>query len=126
MPFEYELIQWLSSQPELKDIPVSSQPPAERPHRFITVERTGGSQDALTDRPNLAVQCWARSEVEAAWMAELVANIVFPRVYELPDVAKFTVGSVYSYPLDETQPRYQLTVSAVIQKAFRQPMPSMD
>ena len=125
MPFEYELIQWLSNQPELKAIPVSSHPPAERPNRFVTVERTGGSQDALTDTPNLAVQCWARSEVEAAWMAELVANIVFPRVYELPDVGKFTVGSVYSYPLDETQPRYQLTVSAVIQKAFRQPMLGM-
>ena len=126
MPFEYELVQWLSRQPELKNIPVSSQPPAERPNRFITVERTGGSQDTLTDAPSLAIQCWARSEVEAAWVSELVMTIVFPRVYELPDVAKFTVGSVYSYPLDETQPRYQLTVSAVVQKVFRQPMPGMD
>ena len=126
MPFEYELIQWLSEQPELKSIPVASQPPAERPNRFITVERTGGSQDALTDNPRLAVQCWARREVEAAWMAELLMSIVFLRVYELPDVAKFTVGSAYPYPLDETQSRYQLTVSAVVQKAFRTPMPSMD
>ena len=119
MPFEFELIQWLSGQPELKDIPVCSQPPAERPSRFVTVERTGGGQTAILDNPSLAIQCWAPKPVEAAWVAETVARIILPRVFELADVAAFRLGSVYDYPLDETQPRYQITASAVIHKAYR-------
>lgn len=119
MPFEFELVQWLSEQPEFAEIPVSSQPPAERPKRFITVERTGGEQSAILDKPSLAIQCWAESSVEAAWLAETVVSIVLPRVYELADVGSFSIDSVYDYPLDETQPRYQITASTVVHKAFR-------
>ena len=38
VPFECELVQWLSAQPELAEIPVSTDVPANRPSKFISVE----------------------------------------------------------------------------------------
>lgn len=39
--------------------------PAERPERFLTVERTGGAGDFRMDRPTVAVQAWAPTLAEA-------------------------------------------------------------
>ena len=117
LPFECELVQWLNEQGEL-GCPCYTLVPADRPVRFITVERTGGSCGAIIDRPSLAIQCWAPTPVEAARLADTLTCAVLPSVYDLPDVGSFYVDSVYAYPLDESTPRYQLTATAVVHKAY--------
>ena len=117
LPFECELVQWLNEQTAL-GCPCYTLVPADRPDRFVTVERTGGSCGAVLDRPSLAIQCWAPTAVDAARLADTLSTVVLPSVYELPDVGYFSVDSLYAYPLDERQPRYQLTASAVVHKAY--------
>lgn len=119
IPFECELVQWLSVQPKLAEIPVSTDVPANRPSKFISIERTGGERSKILDRPELAIQCWASSSVEASELADELVDVVLPRVYVLSDVGAFSINSVYNYPLDETQPRYQITVNAVVHTAVR-------
>lgn len=119
IPFECELVQWLSAQPELAEIPVSTDVPADRPDRFVSVERTGGERTKILDRPELAIQCWAQSSVAAAELADMLVDVVLPRVYELADLGAFSINSIYNYPLDETQPRYQITADAVVHTAVR-------
>nr|WP_301888457.1 hypothetical protein [Bifidobacterium dentium] len=119
VPFECELVQWLSSQPELAEVPVSTDVPANRPSKFISIERTGGERTKILDRPELAIQCWAQSSVEAAELADMLVDVVLPRVYELADLGAFSVNSIYNYPLDETQPRHQITADAVVHTAVR-------
>lgn len=117
LPFECELVQWLNDQPEL-GCPCYTLAPADRPKRFVTVERTGGACGAIIDRPSLAIQCWAPTPVEAARLADTLSCVVLPSVYDLPDVGNFSVDSLYAYPLDEDTPRYQLTATAVVHKAY--------
>lgn len=117
LPFECELVQWLNEQGGL-GCPCYTLVPADRPKRFITVERTGGSCGAIIDRPSLAIQCWAPTPVEAARLADTLTCVVLPSIYDLPDVGSFSVDSLYAYPLDERTPRYQLTATAVVHKAY--------
>ena len=119
LPFDQELVQWLTGRPELEGIPASTLTPADRPDRFITVERTGVeyATDGI-DRPSLAIQFWAPTMTEAAQLAQLLSLRVLPAVYDLPDVGRFSVDSVYDYPLDERSPRYQITASAVVHTAY--------
>lgn len=117
LPFECELVQWLNEQPDI-GCPAYTLTPADRPARFVTVERTGGSCGAVLDRPTLAIQCWAETPVDAARLADTLSTVILPRVYDLPDVGAFSVDSLYAYPLDERSPRYQLTATAVVHKAY--------
>lgn len=119
MPFECDLVKWLNEQPELKDAPASTLVPASHPKRFITVERTGGRRTPLLDRPSLAIQCWAESQVKASDLADTLADVVLPRVYDLPYLGSFAIDSIYDYPLDGDTPRYQITASAVVHTAAR-------
>ncbi len=52
----------------LQDRPAeaSQDVPANRPARFITVERTGGPREFVRELPTYAVQCWAESRWEAS------------------------------------------------------------
>ena len=89
--------------------------PNPRPSEFVTVERTGGSDDShLIDRPTVAIQAWSTSRYAAselmlkvdAYMAEIVSDA---------RVSKCKRNSMYNYP-DDSQARYQAVYDLVVYK----------
>ncbi|MCH9275675.1 hypothetical protein JS533_005225 [Bifidobacterium amazonense] len=112
---ETQLVQWLSRQPELEGCPVSLDAPERRPERFITIERVGGAETRFIDTPTLAVQCWAGSRVKAAQLADLTKSVL-ERAWAMPNVARIDVQSTINFPLDESTPRYQITVDLTVHK----------
>lgn len=118
MGIEPTLVQWLSRQPELADVSVSMDVPQDRPERFVTVERTGGGSTTrgIIGTPTIAVQCWAGTRLEAADLADTVAGVL-GRSIELPQVKRLIINSVANFPLDETQPRYQIVADMVTQQS---------
>lgn len=118
MNVENLIVQWLAGQPEFADIPVSTDVPADRPDSFVTLERTGGNETTwgLIDRPTLAVQCWAPTRTKAGDLAETVKQVI-RRAVEIPQVKHVAIGSTANFPLDESTPRYQLTVDMTVQKS---------
>ena len=89
--------------------------PADRPERFITVERTGGARGSVTDSPMFAVQVWAESRYEAVRLAELVADELRPALLPDPRIARVSVNSVYNFPdpAGAGSPRAQVVVEIV-------------
>ena len=85
--------------------------PADRPVRFVTVERTGGGERNIVDRSTLAVQFWAESRYQASEGAHLLTQILPELAATTPLLGHCRAVSVYSFP-DERQARYQLTVEA--------------
>lgn len=95
-------------------VPAFATVPKDRPKRFVTFERTGGSIDTFRDLPTFAIQSWAQTVAEAAALADEV-RAVLPRLVELADVAKVTVGGTYNFPDPGTkQARYQTVVDLVV------------
>lgn len=85
--------------------------PANRPVRFVTIERTSGGEADLVDRPVVAVQFWAESRLAASEGAHALQRLIDMLPALEPLLGKSKVESVYNFP-DERQARYQLTVSA--------------
>lgn len=112
---ETQLAQWLSEQPELDGIPVSLDVSPQRPERFVTIERVGGGETKFIDTPMLAIQCWAGSRVKAAKLADLTKTAL-KRAWQMPNVARIDVQSTINFPLDESTPRYQITVELTVHK----------
>jgi hypothetical protein len=111
---EARLIGWLQAA----GLPAYGDVPARRPERFVTVERTGGSIDAVFDRPTWAVQVWSTSRAQASEDALVLAARLadadsgFLAGAEVCDV---DVESIYDFPdPDSGQNRYQMTVTALI------------
>lgn len=103
-------------------ITASTDVPRERPDRFVTVERVGGSETRHIARPMLAVQSWARSTTDAGNLDMLVRGLLDLMPLLAPEVALVTVESTVNDPLDDAQPRYQTTITLTIHKTLeRQP-----
>lgn len=115
LSIETTLVQFLNRQPELTGIPVSTDVPAKRPERFVTVERVGGDESPFTDRPLLAIQCWDTSRVQASFLAQRV-KVLLERATRIPAVARVRIESTLNYPLDERSPRYQITAELTVHK----------
>ena len=112
---ETALVRFLNRQPELMGIPVSTDVPAQRPERFVTVERVGGDETPFVDHPLLAVQCWDASRVEASFLAQRVKPLL-ERATRIPAVARVRIESTLNHPLDEHSPRYQITAELTVHK----------
>lgn len=95
---------------------VATEVPNPRPPRLVKVTRTGGPAEyPATDRPTLAVQCWAGTSPDASFLCRLVRALV----WALPadpthgaDVRKVVeVGGPSFFPDPTTDlPRYQFSV----------------
>lgn len=95
-----DLVSWI---PGVLGVPAYSSPPAERPARFATVQRTGGGFEVGWDTPSVAVQLWAESEHEASELAVKAARAL---VFEYParsHVRFAEVDSVYSFADPQSQ-----------------------
>ena len=114
MPFSAEsaLISWIQSE---TGVPCYGDVPKDRPGKFVTVERTGGSEGPGIGRPSLAVQVWGPSKYEASALAAEVAELLWSRAPEIPQIRSCTVNSgPYSFPdPDSYQPRYQIYIDLV-------------
>ena len=85
--------------------------PEHRPPRFVTVERTGGAERDLVDRPVLAVQLWAEDRLAASQGANALALLLEALPARVPLLGRCRVESIYNFP-DGRQARYQLVVAA--------------
>lgn len=88
--------------------------PADRPKRFITVERTGGSRDEHFDRPTLAIQVWAGSRAVASGLAYDTQRTLWDLI-DHPAVGHIHYGTLYHWPdPDSRHERYQFTVDLLV------------
>ncbi|MGE8691837.1 hypothetical protein [Bifidobacterium bifidum] len=109
------LVVFLNRWPELDGIPASTDVPAARPERFVTVERVGGAETPFLDKPLMAVQCWAATRMQASNLAQTVKHAL-ERAWLLPQVAAVRIESTVNHPLGESTPRYQITVELTVHK----------
>ncbi|WIK58859.1 hypothetical protein CJ184_006330 [Actinotignum urinale] len=109
---EKELIRFFSET--FPKITVCADVPKTRPKRFITLERTGGRQTRFLDYPQIAVQAWAESKLDASELAYQARQATLGLVLA-PWVAAVTPGGLYSFPDPESrQARYQFTLELVV------------
>lgn len=114
MNVEKLVVSWLG---EHCGVPVYGEVPSEdeKPHGvFVTVERTGGAfgKDGI-DRSMIAVQCWARSMVDASELAGKVASLA-GSIEDEPDVAECSVNSLHRHPTAKQEPRYQVVLDMAV------------
>lgn len=118
-PAERTVVDWLATAPTLKQWPASTDVPpaatAARPTRFITVERTGGTEEWFRSMPLIAVQVWATSNYEAADAATRLVLPRLKRLVELDQVAKVDVVGMSNFPAADGRPRYQILIQPIIQ-----------
>lgn len=95
-------------------VPAFADVPADRPARFVTVERTGGASDPFRDMPTVAVQCWAGTRHEASEMALAARDACLDYAGE-PGVLRCEVTGICNFPdPDSGQARYQLVAELVV------------
>ena len=81
--------------------------PTSRPSSFVTVERVGGTADAVAiERPTVAVQSWAQTRYQASELALLVDESM-RALAETPEVTRVSLNSMHNHPDVSGQPRYQ-------------------
>lgn len=86
--------------------------PARRPKRFITVERVGGDNVDVRDRPIVSVQAWDETRYSASELAAAVAAFTKSLALTHPNVARVIIESIYNNPDPASEsPRYQVNAS---------------
>ena len=101
---------WIDADPDGDGLTAYLEVPADRPQRFVTIERVGGRELEYSSRPTIAVQVWAETRWQAA---QLATGQVLPRLLDLDLLAAVTGESVIDFPDPgpPPQPRYQITIS---------------
>lgn len=111
MNIEKAIIDYL--KPLMPDVKVSGDVPNPRPKLLVTVERTGGSSDSIVlDHPQIALQCWASTRYGASELAYRVDKAM--KGFDGPEIAHIERSSLYNFPDDKGNPRYQITYEAVV------------
>ena len=90
--------------------------PKDRPDRFVTIERTGGSVIDMVDHPLIAVQTWATSQAVAE--ADACAIRMVALVGVLPEGVhsmRVNSGPYKFYDEDSDMPRYQVLYDVTCQ-----------
>lgn len=87
--------------------------PAKRPVEFVTVERTGGSHDAVAiDRPTVVIQSWSDSRLNASILAYNVNEAMLK--CDAEGVMRVSCNSMYNFPdTDSDTNRYQAVYDIV-------------
>lgn len=91
--------------------------PTTRPDRFVRVPRLGGQQASLVvDNPTIAVECWAKTDAQAAGLARLTRALIRALRGQTTagvtfyDVTEFAGPANLPDP-DSNQSRYVFTVA---------------
>lgn len=93
MTIEEYIVQYLSQQLE---IPVSGDVPSPRPASFVTVERTGGSEENLIPSATVAVQAWAPSRDTASLLCAQV-EAAMAGITARPEISACNLNSSYNF-----------------------------
>ena len=93
MNVEVAVIQFLKSQTNWT---VAGEVPADNPAKFITVERTGGAREAyVLDMSEIMVSVYHKtSKLDAANMADEIADVAHGLVVDYDDITRAKVNSV--------------------------------
>lgn len=88
--------------------------PATRPKRFLIVERVGGDQVDVRDRPRVAVGVWDESRWKASESALTVAAFLRSLAVTDPNIAKVSIESIYNNPDPASDsPRFQVNATLI-------------
>lgn len=121
MNAEKLVLDWLNTSPVLRPVTVTLNLPATASStstgRYLTVERTGGSETPFVSRPLFAVQAWAESRWEASELANRTAERI-RHVTDLDDVADVDILSITDFPSPDGRPRYQVTCQLTIKTNY--------
>lgn len=121
MNAEKLMVDWLNTSPVLRPVSATLNLPATAsstsPGRYLTVERTGGSETPFVSRPLFAVQAWAESRWEASELARKTADRI-RHVTDLDDVADVAVLSITDFPAPDGRQRYQVTCQLTIKTTY--------
>ena len=103
---------WIDTDPNGDGLTAYLEVPADRPKRFVTIERVGGSENEYSSHPTIAIQVWAETRWQAA---QLATGTLLPRLLDLDlldPIAAVGVESVIDFPDPgpPPQPRYQITI----------------
>ncbi len=95
---------------------VSTGIPSSRPPRLVRIRRTGGAQrDAVTDLPQMLVECWDTRSDLASGLGRLVRSLIQSLPWDATHGGRvrhvFEMGGLTYYPdpLSDS-PRYQFLV----------------
>ena len=109
MNIEATIISYLNEN----GIKAVSDVPKDRPERFVTVERTGGTHDSVVlDRPTVAVQAWASTRYEASELM-MEVDALMRNLVSVEGVNRCKRNSLYNYPDESGHPRYQAVYDLV-------------
>lgn len=104
MTIEEFVIQYLAAR---LSVSVSGDVPSPVPSRFVTVEKTAGSESNKIRSARLAVQCWDASRDAAAQLCAQVEQIMAELTAE-PEISRCSLDTSYNFPdLERKRPRYQ-------------------
>lgn len=110
---EQLLIDHLNNDGTLADYPASLSVPADRPARFITVERAGGADGELFASPLLSIQVWDTSRWNACDAAARLVRPSLLRLVEHDEIGAVSILSIINSPdPDSRQARYQISMQA--------------
>ena len=88
--------------PVYGDVPVR-----DKPDRYVTVERVGGSKEDTIHGAMIALQSYAPTRYEASELNDSVCEAM-ESIYGRDEICSISLNSTYNYPkTDEKQPRYQ-------------------
>lgn len=95
------------------DVPVSGAVPSNPPAVFVTVEKTGGRRINKIDSATIAVQSWAASIADAAYLNDRVKTAM-ENIVSLDNISSCDLNSDYNYT-DSTRKhcRYQAVFDVV-------------
>lgn len=104
---EKTLYDFLTASLTAASIPVYTEIPKDRPEKFVTLERTGGTRSNYIETATMAFQMWAPTLYEAASLCETVKAIVDASI-ALPDIAAVELVSNGNFTDQSTKTyRYQ-------------------
>ena len=92
-----EIITYLKSN---MNVPVSSEVPATRPSRFVTVGRVGGSEVELLANPRIDIDAWGTSDLDAATLGETVKTLMWGLAHSSGLISNISRSTFYRSDVD--------------------------
>ena len=90
------------------DVPVFTEIPADKPERYVTMEKTGSSLENHIYSATFAIQSYAGSLLGAAELNESVKGAMLMAPVSVSDIISVSLNSDYNYTDPGTaQYRYQ-------------------
>ena len=101
---EAMVIEWLSDF--VADYPVSSDTPKSLPDKYILVDRTGGSREAIVgDAAEILIEVYDKgSRADCSEIANQIADHIGQLAVAYEDITSATVNSIVA--LDDTDKQY--------------------